>query len=216
MNNRRGLWLFPSYFNHACSGNSFFIILGDMMMIYTRRDVSKGEELTINYVSPLLKYSVRKEKFFNTFQFKCDCEMCQLDEMDLLRPKREELVGKIIFANKNQSISETVDDVNRIQQTYLQRTKFKYQLVYPLEYLALKYRASRMFAESAKCYEQIFDAIKDCNEFLAIASLKEAYVDYRKCSEIEKSNSCQTRAAEYFVNLKTLFDVVWEQIQLIW
>ena len=72
-----------------------------------------------------------------------------------------------------------------------------------------------MFKESAKCYEEIFETIKSCSEFVSLAALKEAYNDYLKCSDIELSESCKTRASDYFVNFKPYFDVVWDKIRLV-
>jgi hypothetical protein len=214
LNQQRGLWVLPSYFNHSCAGNSFHICIGDVMMIYTRRDVNKGEELTLNYLAAEQKYSVRLEKLFKMHQFKCECELCNLDEADSMRDAREILMKKM-FAKKEQSISEALADVNRMRCTYLKRPKFQIQMIFPLEILASKYRTDSVFNESAKCYEQIFDVAKDLSEFVSLAALKEAYIDFRKCSEIEKSDACKARASEYFGFFKSYFELVWEKIQLI-
>ena len=214
LSQQRGLWVLPAYFNHSCAGNSFHICIGDLMMIYTRRDVKKGEELTINYLAAEQKYSVRLGKLFKMHQFKCECELCSLDETDSMREAREQLMAKI-FVKKQQSSSEALADVNRMRCTYLKRPKFQIQMIFPLEILASTYRNDSVFTESAKCFEQIFEVAKDLSEFVSLAALKEAYVDFRKCSEIEKSDLCKARASEYFVSFKPYFDFVWEKIQLI-
>ena len=159
MNQQRGLWLIPSYFNHSCIGNSFHICIGDMMMIYTRRDINKDEELTLNYLASEQKYSIRLEKCLKTHQFKCDCELCVLDEQDTMREVREQFL-KTIFSKSNQTISEALADVNKMRCTYMKRPSFHVLMIYPLEILAAKYRNESMFKESAKCYEEIFETIK--------------------------------------------------------
>lgn len=55
-----GLWIIPSYFNHACDPNTVKIYLKDFAMIYTIKDIRKGEELTNDWLGSL-SYAKRQE-----------------------------------------------------------------------------------------------------------------------------------------------------------
>ena len=54
---------------------------------------------------------------------------------------------------------------------------------------------------SAKAFEEIFELIKEFNEFGAITILKETYSDYKKCGDKEKCEACKKVAFEYFAAL---------------
>ena len=76
--------------------------MGDLMLIYTRKDVKKGEELTLNYLDSEVKYSVRTVKFYQMYNSTCGCELCHMDEMDSMSIERE-LLGRIFANDNNQS-----------------------------------------------------------------------------------------------------------------
>jgi hypothetical protein len=209
-----GLWILPSFFNHSCISNTFQIIIGDIMLIYSKLDLNKGEELTLSYVASHLKYSIRNEKLSKCYKFECECELCCLDKNDTMNDIRNKLLQNI-FSNNDKEINELINDVNKMKCTYLKRSKYNVYMIYPLELLANKYRMKLMFNESAKCFMQIFETIKECNEYISLAALKEAYIDYRKCGLLEISDSCKVKAREYFVDFKLYFDQVWNKISLV-
>lgn len=70
LNDGRGLWLIPSYFNHACVSNCQEVYIGDVMFIYAKCYIEKGEELSIQYFPDDIYYEKRDEiaqngKFMN-------------------------------------------------------------------------------------------------------------------------------------------------------
>lgn len=213
-NQQRALWLFPSYFNHSCIANCFHICIGDVMMIYTRRNINKGEELTLNYLPSELKYSVRVSKCEETHNFKCDCELCELDENDPMRSARDELLKKIFLKDDHQ-LDEALADLNRMRCTYLKRSKLQIDMIFPLEILALKYRNKLMFKESAKCYEEIFQICKDSSELNSLGALREAYIDYERIKNSELSEACKAKAFDYFIKFNSYFEKLWDKIHLI-
>ena len=46
-----GLYIFPSMFNHDCSNNSQHWTENSVLNLTLQRDVKKGEEITISYIS---------------------------------------------------------------------------------------------------------------------------------------------------------------------
>ena len=134
-----------------------------------------------------------------------------------MRTLRDELFYKIITKNCNQqlSLNELVADVNKIRSMFANREKFQLQLITPLDILAKKYRNTCDFKKSAKCFEEIFELTKDNNDFIALAVLKEASNDYKNSSQMKKSETCKTRALQYFNQIysqKTIFEEIWEKI----
>ena len=71
----------------------------------------------------------------------------------------------------------------------------------PLEILASKYRDNCDYNKSAKCFNEIFELIKDYNDFVAIDMLKEELNDYKKCAQAKKLEACKKAAFSYFESL---------------
>ena len=83
MESGSGLWLNESLFNHSCSPNCTFNIIGDQIFIWTTRAVQPGEELCISYMAVQeTSFSQRTENFSNWIQpgvgFCCQCESCRV------------------------------------------------------------------------------------------------------------------------------------------
>ena len=110
---------------------------------------------------------------------------------------------QIEFKNSNLEINlnEALTDVTKMRYTYLKRKEFPLQLINPLQVLAAKYRIDFCHQMSAKVFEEIFELIKEFNEFGAITILKETLSDYKKCGDKEKCEQCKKKAFEYFTSL---------------
>ena len=190
--------------------------LGDMMMFYSIKDIQKDEEVTIRYFPPEWSFKVKIERSIDIYGFKCDCKLCALDEKDPMLQVREKLINEIDLKNmsKKVSISESLTDLQNIKQTYSNRTEAKFQLMNPLEILAVKYRMNLENKKSAKCFEEIFEIIKDYNDFGAIAMLKECHIDYKKCMQTKKCELIKKKAIEYFESIslnKLYYEKIWEK-----
>ncbi|CAB4479491.1 unnamed protein product [Rhizophagus irregularis] len=77
-----GLWILPSFFNHACideNVNHFF--LGDLMFFRTNRPISKGEELIVNYRDASFSYKERS-RYLKAVSIDCQCRMCKLERSE--------------------------------------------------------------------------------------------------------------------------------------
>ncbi len=94
-----GLWSVPSYFNHSCVPNTVRFFFGDIMLIYARRDIFKGEQVTVNYLSNQLEYGERQEICEKIYGFRCFCELCECEEKEVprLAGLRQELFMKLVI-----------------------------------------------------------------------------------------------------------------------
>lgn len=90
---RNGFWVHASYVNHSCLPNSVRTFIGDIHFLRATRDISAGEEVTHQYVSPEIDIIERQEKYEGTWGFKCDCHLCEVDGT-VSEEKRKERLRK--------------------------------------------------------------------------------------------------------------------------
>jgi hypothetical protein len=76
-NNKRGVFYKASMFNHSCEPNIKYYFVGDKIVMIPRRDIYKGEELTITYID-CVKYSFKERQFLLKlgWNFDCKCPKC--------------------------------------------------------------------------------------------------------------------------------------------
>ncbi|KAG0133126.1 hypothetical protein HOY82DRAFT_517586 [Tuber indicum] len=93
-----GLWIMPSYINHSCWQNSTRSFLGDLLIVRAARDLSEGEEITINYMENESGVQKRQKAFLSEWGFECKCTMCEIEtaEPQGVQDKRDELVEKAL------------------------------------------------------------------------------------------------------------------------
>ncbi|KAL6709652.1 hypothetical protein ACN47E_001080 [Coniothyrium glycines] len=77
---RNGFWIHTSYINHDCLPNSVRTFIGDLLLLRATRDISEGEEITAQYLAPDLVYAERQKNIYDTWQFRCECKLCELDK----------------------------------------------------------------------------------------------------------------------------------------
>ena len=159
-----GLWLLPSFLNHSCIGNATRIFLGDFLLIYAKKDIKKGEEITVNYFRSDEK-SERKEKCFKHYNFKCDCRLCELDAKDINLKEREPYLKEILNKRANEnltkiSLNELLEDEKFMRKSYAKRNELQIGLIEALENLALKYLQLFNFEKSAATFEEIYNIAK--------------------------------------------------------
>ena len=73
----RGIWVFPSYFNHSCDPNVYVFGLGDYMILMPARDIDQNEELTLSYVDYLVDSDTKRKVLKSIFGFDCQCQKCK-------------------------------------------------------------------------------------------------------------------------------------------
>jgi len=216
--NESGLWVFPAMLNHSCVSDTVILYLGDIMILYAKRDIKKDEEINNKYFSGM--YSSRNE-IAKTYNFKCDCRLCMLDKADSNLEKRQLLLMTIrnkSFASL--SLNEALDDVKKMRKLYSTRTEYKFDLVPPLQILANKYRenaitnaakSKSLLQKSAVVLEEIYKINVDLNAFNAIYTLKEAYDVYSDLEAKDKQKWCYDTAANHFFNNEVFFEKFWKR-----
>lgn len=93
------LFLMFSHFNHSCTANAMYYLVGDTLAIVTLRPIKSREEITISYFGKLalLAFDVNKERkdwlkgLHTSFGTKCVCDMCiKLDPKSEMREKMKD------------------------------------------------------------------------------------------------------------------------------
>jgi hypothetical protein len=71
------------------------------------------------------------------------------------------------------SLNETLSDLQRVRQTYSSRDdEYRFGLVTPLQMLGEKYCQHLEYRKALKCFEEIFELLKEHNDFQAMLTLK--------------------------------------------
>ncbi|RMY11407.1 hypothetical protein D0868_03153 [Hortaea werneckii] len=91
-----GIWITASYMNHACNGNAACAFLGDMMLVRATKDIPKGHEILIPYLSPDMDHAVTLAALQEQWGFTCHCAICaaETEVPQTQREKRTALVKK--------------------------------------------------------------------------------------------------------------------------
>ena len=185
--------------------------MGDVIVIYAKKDIQKNEEITVKYFSG--DYAERVENALKVHNFKCDCHMCQLDSIDLNQEMRKMILSEINEKKKNlkMTLNEAIEYVEMMRKTYGKRTEYLTSMIVPLQNLALKYRDSSKLKEAARTFEQVYEITKVSNCLVAIDSLREASLEYKRLGKKDKVNWCIQTAKDYFQNNQVFFDRFWTQ-----
>lgn len=114
------LFLLPSLFNHSCDPNAAWVCFGDVMVIRATRDIPKGSEVFISYLSDP-SFSKREERLRQYFD-KCMCDLCTLDRADgeAACKKRATLEEKRETWN---TVNKSRQGLQNLEQTYKKKRK---------------------------------------------------------------------------------------------
>ncbi|GAX80730.1 hypothetical protein CEUSTIGMA_g8165.t1 [Chlamydomonas eustigma] len=82
-----GLWPEVAMINHSCAPNALRVLLGDRMLVRATRNLLKGEEVTLSYLSlpgpgQGLEFSPvneRRRMLQDSHGFECNCYRCKLE-----------------------------------------------------------------------------------------------------------------------------------------
>ena len=102
----RGLWYYPSLFNHSCCSNATTLGIGNILVILVVKNIEKNSEVTVNYYANENSYKDRQEFILSHFDFKCECELCKDEEYKINNLKEK----KILVDYMNQ-LDENIYDV---------------------------------------------------------------------------------------------------------
>lgn len=104
MKSADGMGLFPlvSMLNHQCVNSNCSYQSSSLtnMVVKTLRDIKKGEELTVSYISSFISLSFRKRVLRARYDFDCKCENC-VDCYDYARCFKCEKCKKGLLIVKN-------------------------------------------------------------------------------------------------------------------
>ncbi|KAG6131480.1 hypothetical protein E4U12_003647 [Claviceps purpurea] len=94
--------------NHDCESNTFHYWNDNIKRhtVHATRDIQSGEEITISYVSSMMKYYARRETLRQSFKFTCWCRPCSLP--DKQSQKRDRVIEKILHFAKLERSSQSV------------------------------------------------------------------------------------------------------------
>ncbi|KAG6026462.1 hypothetical protein E4U19_002587 [Claviceps sp. Clav32 group G5] len=86
--------------NHDCESNAYNVWNENIERhtVHAIRDIRSGEEITMNYVSNVLKRKVRQTRLQESFGFTCSCRICSLPEAQ--SQQRDRMVETAIGLDK--------------------------------------------------------------------------------------------------------------------
>lgn len=93
-NTGMGLYAMSSLMNHSCVPSARSFAIGDAKVVRAARDMKKGEEVTISYISAESNsYAERQLRLRRSWGFDCGCALCMTEAKDgeAARKKRVEL-----------------------------------------------------------------------------------------------------------------------------
>lgn len=101
------LFIRASYINHSCLANSDVKFVGDLIMVYAEKPISKGEEITNSYSGFILDSERRSERIKGVWKLDCPCPLCSAEwnESPEAREHRQKLVAKANIRTGNTTLS---------------------------------------------------------------------------------------------------------------
>lgn len=121
--NGNGIWIMPSFINHACpgAGSARRSFIGDMMIVRAARDIKKGEQITHAYDS-ITEFDARRANLLKIWGFACNCSLCaaELLETSAVRNKRQTQLATILKLNQQSTnfLKKSIQLVRLLESTY--------------------------------------------------------------------------------------------------
>lgn len=118
-----GVWIMPSFINHACpgAGSARRSFIGDMMVVRAARDIKKGEQITHAY-NLTTEFDTRRANLLKIWGFVCDCSLCaaELLETSAIRNKRQTQLATILKLNGQSTnfLKKGIQLVRLLESTY--------------------------------------------------------------------------------------------------
>lgn len=140
-------------------------------------------------------YSKRQEKF-KAYNFKCECPLCQIDSKDPGVARREKFFEKN-YEKIRLGISQLrIDEkqvealVDKVKETYRDRTEYQTDLFLPLSLLANVYMLRSKFKKVGETFLKIHEIFKDIEMSLATTSAIQAYNAFKTCEMTKEAQEC--------------------------
>ena len=97
----KGLWFYPSFFNHSCIPNCIYFGFGDILIIIAVNEIDKNSELFINYYSVDALYDERQTYIQDNYNFKCKCELCEYEGKKIKENKENKILNEYLTRLRN-------------------------------------------------------------------------------------------------------------------
>ena len=169
-----GVYNLFSRINHSCSSNVVQNWKAESPLkieVRAATSISKGEELTLNYLGGFPELCIREERqrlLLERWSFQCRCEVCSLSRME--RDKND-MLRKFIIHNKDkvESIAMSRSHVSSALTTHLQVVVACYKieleakdiLPYALSECHVLYQAVKTTGINWKCPKKVKENLKE-------------------------------------------------------
>jgi hypothetical protein len=115
------------------------------------------------------------------------------------------------------SLNETLSDIQKVRQTYSSRDKYRFGLVTPLQMLGEKYCQNLDYKKALKCLEEIFELLKDHNDFQAMLTLKKMLECHLRINNNRQKSLeiCKKKTCSYFESMhfsKVFYEAIWQRL----
>jgi len=110
----RGIWYYPSFFNHSCIPNCYEFGFGDILIIIAVNSIEKNKELYLNYLMNDLPYEMRQTKLKERFDFICNCELCNYEKSKFKECPEKKVLNEYLFKLYNYIFPEESEKGNEI------------------------------------------------------------------------------------------------------
>ncbi|RPB03992.1 hypothetical protein L873DRAFT_1799991 [Choiromyces venosus 120613-1] len=119
-----GLWLLPSFMNHACWTNTRRSFLGDVMILRAGADMPSGSELYTPYVSLSIDLLSRQTHLKDRYGFTCTCAYCTIQTEESLQVRKnrasilETFAGMLPSLDPEYQQEALKECISKIEKTY--------------------------------------------------------------------------------------------------
>ena len=192
-------------------------------MLFLDRDIKKGEELTVSYVSKYrFEFKYRRE-VCEQFGFECKCRLCEADKADAKLDERQALVAsegnklseylvKQKTSRKKPNVKIVNDFVASLKTMYTKSSQrgddLKVDLYQPMILQGFYYAQAGNLARAAAISLELFELAKNVQEHIATRCLLDATKAYKFASMNEEVKKCLRILKEYFVGHREYFEYI--------
>jgi len=152
-----GVWGYASFFNHDCLPNSEHFNIGDYHFGYCTREIQKGEEITVKYVSSTKSYKERQQTLLENWRFNCNCQLCKYQE------KKRDKIYEDYMEMMDKNTKDIPKKEAKLFEKYMEENKKKFSCY-----------------EMANAYlklEEYYHIIRDFDSVLKLSDLITKYAD---------------------------------------
>ncbi|RUS32746.1 hypothetical protein BC938DRAFT_474438 [Jimgerdemannia flammicorona] len=122
----KGLWLQPSFLQHACFANALHFTIGDLLFVRAMRQITKDEEVCVPFTSILEPYHKRRRSLQDRGLGECVCQLCSSEraQPQSTRDRRVQLLHEfdkmreVVATGGPDSLARLKDLVTNLRMTY--------------------------------------------------------------------------------------------------